>query len=205
MPQVGPKPSALVQYGIEGALPPQIELQPVALPMTMRSPNSWVISFDVGSFPAAGAGPGELQQGLVELAALDRMALHQAFSRRQGLGVPAVFVLTDLGLQRFHHQGFFLGRADVGAVAAAETVQRIGLHPEMVVLKLLSQGRYGNQSFASGLDLFGGQQHRADGRVGADHGALVALNAVVDYPLGHVDGDAPLFVAGGSHRKDAVR
>ncbi len=38
-----------------------------------------------------------------------------------------------------------------------------------------------------------------------DHGALVALDAVVHDPFGHVDGHPALFILGGADRKNAVR
>ena len=42
LPQAGPKPSLLVVYGVVGEEAPQMEEQPVALAMSMRSPKSWV-------------------------------------------------------------------------------------------------------------------------------------------------------------------
>ena len=42
--QAGPKPlTLLVVYGEVAAGPPQMEEQPVALEMNIRSPNIWVI------------------------------------------------------------------------------------------------------------------------------------------------------------------
>ena len=41
----GPWPRALCVYGLNEAVPPQIDEQPVAFAMFMRSPNSCVISF----------------------------------------------------------------------------------------------------------------------------------------------------------------
>jgi hypothetical protein len=38
-------------YGLDGALPPQMLLQPVALATTMRSPNICVSSFTYGVSP----------------------------------------------------------------------------------------------------------------------------------------------------------
>ena len=43
--QAGPLPSALVQKGTEGTAPLNIEEQPVALAMSILSPNNWVASF----------------------------------------------------------------------------------------------------------------------------------------------------------------
>ena len=58
-------------YGLVAAGPPQMEEQPVALEMYMWSPNSWVIEAGIARLGAAGAGAGELEQRLLELAAAD--------------------------------------------------------------------------------------------------------------------------------------
>ena len=50
----------------------------MALAMIMRSPNSWVIRLGIRSLAAACAGAGELQQGLLELAALDSGSVNKA-------------------------------------------------------------------------------------------------------------------------------
>ena len=39
----------------------------------------------------------------------------------------------------------------------------------------------------------------------AHHGALVALDAVLENPFRHVDGNPPFFIPGGGHREDPVR
>ena len=41
----GPLPSLFTVYGVAGAEAPQIEEQPVAFAMNMRSPNNWVTNF----------------------------------------------------------------------------------------------------------------------------------------------------------------
>jgi hypothetical protein len=93
---------------------------------------------------AAGTGARELKQRLIELAALDRLAIDQFFPHRQGLGVFEIGHLgVDLGGQGLHHQGLFLGRADVRTVAAAHAVFGVHLHAELVVLELLADGFLG--------------------------------------------------------------
>ena len=54
------------------------------------------------------------------------------------------------------------------------------------------------------LRLLLGKQEGPDGGVGAHQGALVAADAVVRQPLGHIHGDAALFVLGGLHLRHAV-
>ncbi len=41
----GPNPCSLVVNGTDGAEPPQIEEQPVAFAIIIRSPNNWVMVF----------------------------------------------------------------------------------------------------------------------------------------------------------------
>ncbi len=49
--QAGPRPSALVVYGVVGRLPPKIDEHPVALAMIIRSPKSWVSVLMYGVSP----------------------------------------------------------------------------------------------------------------------------------------------------------
>jgi hypothetical protein len=50
--QAGPRPVVLeTVYGFDGKEPPHIVEQPVALAITMRSPNSWVSSLKYGVSP----------------------------------------------------------------------------------------------------------------------------------------------------------
>ena len=48
-----------------------MEEHPVALAIYILSPKSWVIELCVRGLAAARAGAGELEKGLLELAALD--------------------------------------------------------------------------------------------------------------------------------------
>ena len=54
--QAGPLPSWLMVYGLAGAEPPQMLLQPVALAMTMRVPNIWQKGAEVPRGGNRGAG-----------------------------------------------------------------------------------------------------------------------------------------------------
>src|SRR3970040_1305778 len=47
----GPSPSRLHVHGVVGRLPPKMDEQPVALAMTIRSPNNCVGSFRYGVSP----------------------------------------------------------------------------------------------------------------------------------------------------------
>jgi hypothetical protein len=102
--------------------------------------------------------------------------------------------LVGLGFQRLHHQGLFFGRTDVGAIAAAHAVFRIDLHAELVLLELLADGLLASKAAGALAKLIVGDQEGTDGGMRADHGALVALDAVVHDPFGHIDGHAALFI-----------
>ena len=108
-----------------------------------------------------------------------------------------------LAVEILHHEGLLLGRADVGAVAAARAVERRDLHREGVFLEL-GQARFALDGSGGFLTLGGGHQERADGGVRADEGALVALDAVGGVPLRDHDGGAALLVGGGAGGDRAV-
>ena len=61
--QAGPCPLWFLVYGIDGAEPPQIEEQPVALATIMRSPKSWVMSFTYGVSPQPAQAPENSKSG----------------------------------------------------------------------------------------------------------------------------------------------
>ncbi len=114
-----------------------------------------------------------------------------------------VFLLVTLAVQGLHLQGLGLGRADFVAVAAAGAVKGADLNAEAVAGIFLAQGLLGLKA----LGLLGavGHQEGADDRMGAHHGALVALDAVLNLPLGHVHGDAALLILGGGSGHNACR
>ena len=163
---------------------------------------------DIGRFAAAGAGAGELEERLGELGILDVLLLRGDIVLVAHIGVQVVKVglLGALAVETLHDEGLFLGRAHVGAVAAARAVERRDLHREAVFLEL-GQARLaldgGRRLFAFG----GRHQERADGGVRADKRALVALDAVGGVPLGDYDGRTALFIggrAGGNRTVDHV-
>ncbi|KAF5044330.1 hypothetical protein DSECCO2_492900 [anaerobic digester metagenome] len=161
---------------------------------------------DVGGFAAARAGAGEFHQRLLELAALDGVATGQVVL--EGYGGRELVVghfAGSLGLQGLHDQSRGLGRADVGAVAAAHAVQGVDLDAELHALEFLADGVKSLEGLGSVGHLLLGQQHGQDGGVRADEGALVALDAVACDPLGHVDGHAALLELGGGHGEQTVR
>ena len=160
---------------------------------------------DVGRFAATRARAGELKQRLLELAALEAVALHHVALEGHGFAELLVgHFHAGLAVQRLHHQGLFLGGADVGAVAAAHAVERIDLHAEGQAFELLALGGQGGEGLGGLLQLGLGGKHRADGGVRADKGALVALDAVVLDPLGHHYCHAALFELAGGGGEGAV-
>ncbi len=160
---------------------------------------------DVGGLAAAGTGSGELEERLPELAALHVVGRDMGTAVRQAHGEGPVLML-HFGVfgQRLHDQGLFLGRADLGAVAAARAVQRRDLDAVVQSLEILAHGLEGDKGLRCLFQIFICGQERPDHRMGADEGALVALDAVFRNPLGHVDGNTPLFVGGGAGGHDAV-
>ena len=104
-----------------------------------------------------------------------------------------ILLLGHLLLQRAHHQRLLLGRADVHAVRAARTVERRDLDAELVLLGL-AQPLLPFHARCGGLGLR--REERTDHGVRADIGALVALDTVLDLPLGNIHGDAALLVGG---------
>ena len=67
---VGPWPAAFFVYGMLGAEPPQMEEQPEALAIIMRSPKSWVTSLAYGVSPQPAQAPENFKKRLFKLAAL---------------------------------------------------------------------------------------------------------------------------------------
>ncbi len=110
-----------------------------------------------------------------------------------------------LGSKRLHDQGFFLGRAGIGATAAAGAVQGADLDAIPQSLKLLALGFLRDKILRRVFKVFFCGQHRSNHPVGTDKSALVALDAVFRLPFRNIDGDAPFFIAGGGCRENAVR
>ena len=158
----------------------------------------------VSGLGAAGAGAGELKQRLLELAALDGLDIgHVVLDGDLGDHIIEHVLLGGLGLLGHHGQG--LHRADLGADRAAHAVQGADGDGKLV-LALAGAGLEGDLlglgGCIGGLGLV--QRVGADGGVGADVGALVALDALVLVPGGNADGHAALLVGAGALLEGAV-
>ena len=169
---------------------------------------------DVGGLGAAGAGGGELEVGLCELDVLDGLAVDDVLLEVLVLHghLVEVHLLALHLLEGGHHQGVgglvvLVGRAGSQAHAAAQAVIGRDLHAEEVAGRVLAQALGGHRLKGGGHLglLLLGQQHRTDGRVGAAHGAAVALNAALRVPLGHLGGDTALGESGGAVLPRAVQ
>lgn len=79
-----------------------------------------------------------------------------------------------LRIKRFGHEGLFLGRAGVDAVAAALAVH--GRHSNAEIKVLGTKG--GFRRYVGFFHFFLREEYRSDGRVRTDGRALVALDAV---------------------------
>ena len=107
--------------------------------------------------------------------------------------------LGSVGVERHHLEGLLtlLARADIGAVAAAETVEHGGLNAEVHTLhSLRSQHVDGLALKLGGLLVV--EDERTDGSMRTAEGTLVALDTVLRIPLGDESLDATLVVGGGA-------
>ncbi len=161
--------------------------------------------FDVRRLSASRASARELEEGLIELAALDRRPLDG-----RGVGlldflriIPVFGIGIDYVFQRHHDERFVAlhAGADIRAHAAAHAIQRRYLHTELRALQ--SGGGLGDKGI--GLCRRIVDHDGADTCVRADEGALVALDAVFSDPLRHFYGDAALFKLGRADGNGAVR
>ena len=157
----------------------------------------------IGRLGAACAGAGELEHGLLELAALDAQILHVFLRRDLGDHVVEDRLLIELALLSDHGDG--LRRADADADAAAHAVERGDSHGVLILaLALAGLDRTDLRSGGSGSGLFLGQCERTDRGMRADKCAAVALDALVGVPLGDGHGDAALLVSGSAQLELAV-
>ena len=159
----------------------------------------------IAGLGAAGAGAGELEEGLVELAAGDRVVLEILLLGDLGHAVVEDLLLLGLLLLGHHLQGLLAlaARADAHAHAAAHAVQ--GRHGDGKLVALALSGfvdDLGGGGELGGFLLRHGEG--TDGGMGADIGALVALDAVLGHPGGNGDGHAALFIGGGAQLELAV-
>ncbi|MPM40671.1 hypothetical protein SDC9_87317 [bioreactor metagenome] len=146
---------------------------------------------DVGSFSASRAGSGELKEGLGELASLNGKLVRLLGLVGNGEGKVPVRDFLLLARERLHLEGAH--RADVGAVSASEAVESVDLHLVLMARELLALYVNCAEAFRRGCSLFVVQQEGTDRGMGAHHGALIALDALVALPLGNIDGDAPFL------------
>ena len=157
----------------------------------------------VAGLGAAGAGAGELQHGLLELAALDGVVLHILLLGHLGHAVVEHVLLGQLALLGDHGQG--VHRAGADADAAAHAVQRADGHGELIGALALAGLDIHDLGSLGGLGgLVSGEGEGTDGGVGADVGALVALDALLGVPGGDGDGHAALLIGGGAQLELAV-
>ena len=167
--------------------------------------------FQIGSFAAAGAGPGELEQRLHELRGLHVVAQHLAVGVRQVEEEGEVLALGFAQRELRHHVDGFaarvalvLGGADLHAELAAgavlrrdlQRVEHAGIFARLELGGLEGGGRVGES--------VGRENLRPDRGVRADDGALVALDADVGLPDRDFLGDVALFPLGGAGRPDAI-
>ena len=187
-----------------GQKPPQMEEQPVALAISMLFAEQLGEQLDVGGFAAAGAGAGELKQGLLELGTLDGVAGHVRLvarwqtlaSAKSQVGAPRASIC---GMQGLHGQSA-LFRSWRGRLPrrSRSRVQSCGVHLHAELhspSSSLPVAGTGHEGFGSAGQFLVIGQHGADGGVRADQGALAALDAVFGHPFGHVNGHTALFTA----------
>ena len=150
---------------------------------------------DVGRLTATRAGAGELEERRGELRILHvglrvyevLLCLHLVRA------VGPVRHLIHLRLEVLHHERLLalLTRADVGTVAAAETVEHVHLNAEVHAGKHLALSL---ELREVGALLFLFVKHEGTDRgVRADVGTLVTLDTVVHVPLGNERGHTALL------------
>ncbi|CAN3974044.1 1-deoxy-D-xylulose-5-phosphate synthase, partial [Dysosmobacter welbionis] len=157
----------------------------------------------IAGLGAAGAGAGELQHGLTELAALDGVVLHVLLLGHLGDAVVEDLLLGGLLLLVHHGQG--VHRALAHAHGAAHAVQRADGHGVLVHALALAGLHVHDLGGGGGiLGLLLRQSEGTDGGVGADIGAVVALDALGGIPSGNGHGHAALLIGGGAQLELAV-
>ena len=158
----------------------------------------------IGGLGTAGAGAGELQQGLLELAVLDGGgAGHIGLGGHLGHHVVEGGLAHGLLLQGHHGQA--LGGAHAHTDGAAHAVHS-GHGQGVLVHTLALAGLHVHDlgALRSGLSLLLGEGEGTDGGVGADIGAHIALHAGVGVPGGDGHGHAALLIGGGALLEGAV-
>ena len=167
---------------------------------------------DVGRFAAAGAGAGELEQGLLQLLLVDVVGVEgkPIGIRQVEEKVPVAPLLVAQGPLRLHVDGLAAGfapvahRADLNAEAAAGAVFGGHLEGEALAGPVLIPRRGAQEAGGGSLQLLGLHHLGADHGMGADHHALAALHAHVWIPDRDGLGDVALLPAGRAAGEGAI-
>ena len=167
---------------------------------------------DVWRFTAAGAGTGELKQGLLQLLLVDVVGIE-----RQPIGVwqaqkeiPVATLLVAQRPLRRHVDRLAAGfapvarRADLDAEAATGAIFGGHLQGEALAGPVLIPGGGAQEAGWGCLQLLGLHHLGADHGVGADHHTLAALHAHVWIPDRDGLGDVALFPAGRAAGEGAI-
>ena len=146
----------------------------------------------------------ELEERLLELRADQRCLLHRNVLDRNLRRIDAVVKVflrvAEIVVEQGHVEG--LARADLRTVAAAEAVERRDGDGEVHPLR--GTRLHGLHPLRCRSKLLVRRQDRADRRMRADKGALVALDALLGAPYGNGDRRTTLFVRRAAHGERAV-
>jgi hypothetical protein len=125
------------------------------------------------------------------------LRLDQFFAHRQAGGVTLVGHLVSIWVARgfMTRAGFLAGQMSAQLPQPMQSSAKTWMR-NLYALSSLPRAFLASKPSGAAFQFILGDQHRADGRVGADHGALVALDAVLHDPFGHVDGHARAFHTG---------
>ena len=148
-------------------------------------------SLDIGSLTATCTRARELEQWLCKLQVLYRLGLVDNLLVTDLLGaVLPILCLCHLRLKRTHNERLLLRGTDIDAVTATRTIERRYLHTELESLGL-AQALLPLKTRSCSLLL--GCEERTDSCVRTYVGTLVALDTVVNLPLGNIHSDTALL------------
>ena len=167
---------------------------------------------EVRRLAASGAGAGELEEGFEHLGTLDRVVRQQtAIELRDGLEeVPVRPLDVAVELHGLHVDGLVadlrlaLGGADIDAHAAAGAVVRRDLDGQAVVRQVVRAELLALEAIGRGGHGGSREDLHANSPVGADDGALSAVDADAGVPHRDVLGDGAFLVLGRAGREGAV-
>ncbi len=161
----------------------------------------------VGRFAAAGAGAGEFQKRLAELAALDGIGAEFTQNSRLGTQLPTVIKVDLTGLFALQtRHGKCLLALFAGANADAQVTAGAVHHADGDGKAMIGKTGHGQRGH-TGRGIFRLLCRHGDGtndRMGADQRAKIALNAIFGKPGGDLLCNAALFVLAGAQRQVAV-